>query len=106
MGSMITFYAANPAAFVDLCKRASSVETDDEEAEASFEQLESLPMADFTLNFRLPEHMDALCQALNAAGIAAPASYQELLGEPLWHEKGGRSISECHRERGEQYTLP
>lgn len=86
MGLLITFYAADPEGFVLLCKRMAAAQTIEE---ASFiqEQLASYPHADFSLNFTIPDHTDALCQAMIAEGLPVPPSSLDLFGEPLWYDE-------------------
>lgn len=86
MGLLITFYAADPEAFIILCKQMASAQTI-EEAAFSREQLASYPHADFSLNFTIPDHTDALCQAMIAEGLAVPPSSLDLFGTPLWYDE-------------------
>src|SRR5258708_9738832 len=86
MGLFITIYAADPEVLVTLHKRIASAQTI-EEASLIREQLASYPHADFSLNFTIPDHTDALCQAMIAEGLAVPPSSLDLFGTPLWYDE-------------------
>ena len=77
MGLIMKFYAADPEMVVTLCKRMASVQTI-EEASLIWEQLDSYPHADFSLNFTIPDHTDALCQAMIVEGMAVSPSSLDL----------------------------
>ncbi len=86
MSLLLTFYAADPETFINLHKRMAFAQTPEE---ASFvqEQLASYPQADFSLNFTIPDHTDALCQAMITEGLPVPSFSLELFGKPLWYDE-------------------
>jgi hypothetical protein len=86
MSLLLTFYAADLETFINLHKRMTLAQTPEE---ASFvqEQLASYPQADFSLNFTIPDHTDALCQAMISQGLPVPSSSLELFGKPLWYDE-------------------
>lgn len=86
MSLLITFYAADPEEFVTLHKRMASTQAI-EEASSIQAQLANYPHADFSLNFTIPDHIDALCQAMIAEGLPVPPSSLDLFGEPLWYDE-------------------
>ena len=86
MGLIMKFYAADPEMVVTLRKRMASVQTI-EEASLIREQLDSYPNADFSLNFTIPDHTDALCQAMIVEGLAVSPSSLDLFGTPLWDDE-------------------
>ena len=83
MGLFLTFYVAVPEEFIILCKQMASTQTV-EEALSVQEQFACYPQTDFSLNLTIPDHTDALCQAMIAEGLAIPSSSLDLFGEPIW----------------------
>jgi hypothetical protein len=71
MSLLLTFYAADPEAFVIQYKQMAAAQTM-EEVSAIQEQLTRYSHADFSLNFTIPDHTDALCQAMIAEGFPVP----------------------------------
>lgn len=86
MSLLITFYAADPEVFVTQRKQLASAQTV-EEADVIWEQLVLYPRADFSLSFTIPDHTDALCQAMVAEGFPVPADSLDLFGKPLWDDE-------------------
>lgn len=87
MGLLLTFYAADPEMFVARHKQMASAQTR-EEASFIWKELASYPHTDFSLNFAIPDHTDALCQAMIAEGLPVPPSSLDLFGTPLWYDDG------------------
>lgn len=86
MGLIMMFYAADPEVFVTLRKRLASAQISEDEIHLIYKHLDSYQHADFSLNFTIPEHTDALCQAMIAEGLAVPPSSLDLFGKPLWYD--------------------
>jgi hypothetical protein len=84
MSLLLTFYAADLKVFVTQHKQMASAQTM-EEVSVILEQLASYPHADFSLNFTIPDHTDALCQAMIAEDFPVPPASLDLFGTPLWY---------------------
>src|SRR5258708_1430307 len=98
MGITVEIYAADPEEFVSLQKRIASELTSEEEAQLIFNQLRDYPQADFSLHLHWPEDIDALCQAMIAAGLAVPPSHTKLLVEELWCDGASACVNRLSQE--------
>jgi hypothetical protein len=78
VGITIEVYSAQPTELVRLLQADPDGDLIDMQA------LEALPKANLSLHLRIPQDLDALCNAMKSEGLEAPNTFRECLSEQVW----------------------
>jgi hypothetical protein len=106
MSVTIEFYSADPN---ELVRALESAPDCDVSEPLAFEALEALPSADFSLHLRIPLDLDALCGAMTAEGLDAPATFREYLVKQVWcddPERPSASVTEVSDWLAQGWRVP
>ncbi|HEU5374332.1 MAG TPA: hypothetical protein VFV38_02750, partial [Ktedonobacteraceae bacterium] len=84
MGMTLAFYSADANELVALF--AAGADCDEQDEETFFAQLDTYPVADFSLHLSIPEDLDNLCQALREHNPLIPLIFRDVLVEQVWDD--------------------